>query len=99
MRRRLRQLDVSDADVAEAAEKIQGAIKGMLHRQRMSVGDEDAEDHVATPDEGDIADVIQGSGTSMLSMSSRSAQGSSNTKEQGRQGDAGSAEEAEDSRG
>jgi len=56
--RRRRQLDASDPNVAAAALKIQGAIKGMLHRQRTSVADADSADLLAATDDGDVPDVM-----------------------------------------
>jgi len=48
---------MSDPDVVEAALKIQGAMKGMLHRQQMSLPDDgDSTDRIATLDEEDLPD-------------------------------------------
>jgi len=60
----------SEDEVFDAAMKIQGAMKGMLFRQRMSlVDDADSVDRVAADDEGDAADVM---GDSPAASSARS---------------------------
>jgi len=76
-----RQPDLSDPDVADAALKIQGAIKGMLHRQRVPEPPVDA-DQLAAADDADLPDVggdgggstsRQGSQASALSAGSRAS--------------------------
>jgi len=49
---------MSDPEVADAALRIQGAMKGMLYRQRQSLLDDDADsvDRFATVDEADVPD-------------------------------------------
>jgi len=60
----------SEDEVFDAAMKIQGAMKGMLFRQRMSlVDDADSVDCVPADDEGDTADVM---GDSPAASSARS---------------------------
>ena len=69
------QLDMSNSDVTEAALKIQGAMRGMLHRQRM-LDDADSVDRTAIVAEMDIPDTTdsaQGSHTSVRSGQSQSS--------------------------
>ena len=52
-----RQLDMSDPEVADAALKIQAAMKGMLARHRITLELEaDSTDRIAVEDESDLPD-------------------------------------------
>jgi len=52
-----RQLDISDPEVADAALKIQAAMKGMLARHRITLELEaDSTDRIAVEDETDLPD-------------------------------------------
>ena len=68
------QLDLSDPEVAEAALKIQAAMKGMLFRQRQSLADADSTDHIATVEEEDVPDTAEESRASMLSGQSKTSE-------------------------
>jgi len=72
------QLDMSDPAVADAAMKIQAAMKGMLFRQRMSVADDaDSVDRIMAEDEPDEPDTDavapSGSHASIRSAQSKSS--------------------------
>ena len=91
------QLDMSDPEVAEAALKIQGAMKGMLYRQTMSLAEADSVDRVAVVYDTDVPDTsgsAEGSHASVRSgeskTSARSGQNAedeqqASTKEEGQE--------------